>query len=200
MGCSSSPAQKLIIFMVGRPGSGQKTQSNLLSDSSKDYIVIHIESLIRQEMLRKSSVRLDQINEDKLVPSKDLVELLLNNISKLKYEYIILEGFPKCEDNILEWKKIIGSKFKILCLIYLNMSEDLIYEREKEKIDSMGEMWVNKKNKIFNTQTLPCINDLKNIVNYFEIHVTDKNEKEIHKEILKKIHEFDSGNKFIELV
>ena len=200
MGCSSSPAQKLIIFMVGRPGSGQKTQSNLLSDSSKDYIVIHIESLIRQEMLRKSSVRLDQINEDKLVPSKDLVELLLNNISKLKYEYIILEGFPKCEDNILEWKKIIGSKFKILCLIYLNMSEDLIYEREKEKIDSMGEMWVNKKNKIFNNQTYPSICDLKKIVNFYEIDVSNKKENEIHKEIAKKIQEFISGNKFIELV
>ena len=63
-------------------------------------------------MLHKSSVCLDQINEDKLVPSKDLVELLNNNISKLKYEY--LEGFPKCEDNILEWKKIIVSNLKIL--------------------------------------------------------------------------------------
>ena len=80
------------------------------------------------------------------------------------------------------------------------MSEDLIYEREKEKIDSMGEMWVNKKNKIFNEQTVPSINDLKGIINYCEIDVNNKSEKDIHKEIVKKIQEFTSGNKFVELV
>ena len=81
MGCSSSSStEKHIIFLIGRPGSGQKTQSDLLCESSKYYGIIHIDSLIRQEMLRKSSVKLDQINEDKLVPSEDLVELLNNNI------------------------------------------------------------------------------------------------------------------------
>ena len=90
-------------------------------------------------MLRKSSVKLDQINEDKLVPSEDLVELLNNNISNMNKDHIILEGFPKCDPNINAWKKIIGKNFKIHSLIYLNMDENLLLEREKEKIDSMGE-------------------------------------------------------------
>ena len=113
MGCSSSSSfEKEIIFLIGRPGSGQKTQSNLLNESSKRYGIIHIDSLIRQEMLRKSSVKLDQINEDKLVPSEDLVELLNNNISNMNKDHIILEGFPKCDPNINAWKKIIGKNFK----------------------------------------------------------------------------------------
>lgn len=199
MGCSSSSSfEKEIIFLIGRPGSGQKTQSNLLNESSKRYGIIHIDSLIRQEMLRKSSVKLDQINEDKLVPSEDLVELLNNNISNMNKDHIILEGFPKCDPNINAWKKIIGKNFKIHSLIYLNMDENLLLEREKEKIDSMGEMWVKKKNKIFNEQTIPCILNLKNTLNFIEIDA-NKKEKDIHNEIVKKIKEIDSLKKFVTL-
>ena len=200
MGCSSSPAQKLIIFLVGRPGSGQKTQSNLLSDSSKDYIVIHIESLIRQEMLRKSSVRLDQINEDKLVSSEDLVNILNDKIKYLPSEFIIIEAFPKSESNITEWKKIIGKNLMIHSLIYLKIdNDDKLFEREVDKITAMGDYYVHKRLNTFNQHTLPIINYLKDKINYIEIDA-EKNEEDVKNEIWTKFNETNKKGKFNFLV
>ena len=55
-----------------------------------------------------------------------------------------------------------------------------------------------KKNKIFNEQTIPCILNLKNILNFVEIDA-NKKEKDIHNEIVKKIKEIDSLKKFVTL-
>ena len=120
MGCGSANSidNKVVIFLIGKPGCGQKLQGKKVSEKLGDCSHIHLEGLIRHEMLRKSSMKLDQINENKLVPSKDLVEVLYEKICNKNTNYILIDGFPKIEENITEWKKIIGKKFKILALIH----------------------------------------------------------------------------------
>ena len=54
-----------------------KLQGKKISENLGDCSHIHLENLIRHEMLRKLSMKLDQINENKLVPSKDLVETFI---------------------------------------------------------------------------------------------------------------------------
>ena len=147
MGCGSANSidNKVVIFLIGKPGCGQKLQGKKVSENLGDCSHIHLEGLIRHEMLRKSSMKLDQINENKLVPSKDLVEVLYEKICHKNTNYILIDGFPKIEENITEWKKLIGKKFKILALIHLNISNETMYEREKEKIEEMGKNYLEKK-------------------------------------------------------
>ena len=144
-------------------------------------------------MLIKSSMKLDQINEDKLVPSNELVKILNEKIKYLPSEYIIVEAFPKNENNVQEWKNIIGKKILIHSLIYLKIDDkdnDKIFEREKDKIDSMGEFYVEKRLKTFNEHTLQIIQALRKDINVIDIH-GEKNENDVSEEIWKKFKELN---------
>ena len=197
MGCSSSSIKdKKIIFIIGKPGSGQKTQSIYLKNQIHNCDIIQVESLIRYEMLIKSSMKLDQINEDKLVSSEDLVNILNDKIKYLPSEFIIIEAFPKSESNITEWKKIIGKNLIIHSLIYLKIdNDDKLFEREVDKIAAMGDFYVHKRLNTFNQHTLPIINYLKDKINYIEIDA-EKNEEDVKKEIWTKFNEINKKGKF----
>ena len=200
MGCGSANTteNKVVIFLIGKPGCGQKLQGKKVSESLGDCSHIHLENLIRHEMLRKSSMKLDQINENKLVPSKDLVETLYENIIHKKTNYILIDGFPKTEDNITEWKKIIGKKFKILALIHLNISNETMNEREKEKIEEMGKSYLDKKFKRYMENTVKVIENLKNKINFLEINGEQEHDV-ITKEIIDKLKNLIENNKYNEL-
>ena len=59
MGCRSSIINKKVICLIGKSGSGQKTQAiNLKKLRSCDIIQVY--SLIRYEMYIKSSMKLEQ--------------------------------------------------------------------------------------------------------------------------------------------
>ncbi len=197
MGCdSSSTINKKIIFIIGKPGSGQKSQSIYLKNQIHNCDIIQVEALIRYEMLIKSSMKLDQINEDKLVSSEDLVNILNDKIKYLPSEFIIIEAFPKSESNITEWKKIIGKNLMIHSLIYLKIdNDDKLFEREVDKITAMGDYYVHKRLNTFNQHTLPIINYLKDKINYIEIDA-EKNEEDVKKEIWTKFNEINKKGKF----
>ena len=193
MGCGISIKNKKVIFLIGKPGSGQKTQAINLKKKLGCCDIIQVEALIRFEMLIKSSMKLDQINEDKLVPSNELVKILNEKIKYLPSEYIIVEAFPKNENNVQEWKNIIGKKILIHSLIYLKIDDkdnDKIFEREKDKIDSMGEFYVEKRLKTFNEHTLQIIQALRKDINVIDIH-GEKNENDVSEEIWKKFKELN---------
>lgn len=200
MGCGSANSidNKVVIFLIGKPGCGQKLQGKKVSENLGDCSHIHLEGLIRHEMLRKSSMKLDQINENKLVPSKDLVEVLYEKICNKNTNYILIDGFPKIEENITEWKKIIGKKFKILALIHLNISNETMNEREKEKIEEMGKNYLEKKYKRFMENTVKIIDKLKSQINYFEIN-GEQDQEIITKEIIDKLKKLIENNKYNEL-
>ena len=200
MGCGSANSidNKVVIFLIGKPGCGQKLQGKKVSEKLGDCSHIHLEGLIRHEMLRKSSMKLDQINENKLVPSKDLVEVLYEKICNKNTNYILIDGFPKIEENITEWKKLIGKKFKILALIHLNISNEIMYEREKEKIEEMGKNYLEKKYKRFMENTVKIIDKLKSQINYFEIN-GEQDQEIITKEIIDKLKKLIENNKYNEL-
>ena len=200
MGCGSANSidNKVVIFLIGKPGCGQKLQGKKVSEKLGDCSHIHLEGLIRHEMLRKSSMKLDQINENKLVPSKDLVEVLYEKICHKNTNYILIDGFPKIEENITEWKKIIGKKFKILALIHLNISNETMYEREKEKIEEMGKNYLEKKYKRFMENTVKIIDNLKSQINYFEIN-GEQSQEIITKEIVDKLKKLIENNNYNEL-
>ena len=200
MGCGSANSidNKVVIFLIGKPGCGQKLQGKKVSEKLGDCSHIHLEGLIRHEMLRKSSMKLDQINENKLVPSKDLVEVLYEKICHKNTNYILIDGFPKIEENITEWKKLIGKKFKILALIHLNISNETMYEREKEKIEEMGKNYLEKKYKRFMENTVKIIDNLKSQINYFEIN-GEQDQEIITKEIVDKLKKLIENNNYNEL-
>ena len=200
MGCGSANSidNKVVIFLIGKPGCGQKLQGKKVSENLGDCSHSHLEGLIRHEMLRKSSMKLDQINENKLVTSKDLVEVLYEKICNKNTNYILIDGFPKIEENITEWKKLIGKKFKILALIHLNISNETMNEIEKEKIEEMGKNYLEKKYKRFMENTVKIIDKLKSQINYFEIN-GEQDQEIITKEIVDKLKKLIENNNYNEL-
>jgi adenylate kinase len=200
MGCSSAneSEDKIVIFMIGKPGCGQKSQGAKVAEILGNCSHIHLEGLIRKEMLRKSSMKLDQINENKLVPSNDLVNELYKKIISKNTEYILIDGFPKTVENIDEWKKIIGKKCKVLALIHLNISNEIMYIREKEKLDEMGKNYIEKKYKRFMEKTLKVIDNLKNNINYIEINGEQEFET-ITQEIVNKLKNLIENKKYNEI-
>jgi adenylate kinase family enzyme len=203
MGCNSSNThkEKTILFVIGHPGSGQKTQSNLLKSRIENSEVIHVESLIRHQSQKKGNLKLDQINEEKLVPSDYLIKLLSKILENIEQNIIIIEGFPKHLDNIIEWKNLIGKKWKIIAIIYLKISEETMKEREKEKIEEMGKFFVENKHKIFMKETVPLLEKIKNEnkINFIE-EDGEKEIKEINENIMKRINKIIEEKKYCYLV
>ena len=201
MGCSSTKSNKdkLILFVIGHPGSGQKTQSNLLKSKIDDCEVIHVESLIRHQSQMKGNKKLDQINEDKLVPSDYLITLLSKILNNIEQKIIIIEGFPKNFENVNEWKNLIGKKWKIIALVYLKISEETMKEREKDKIEEMGKYFVENKHKRFMNETVPLLEKLKNEINFIE-EDGEKEINEINQNILAQITKIINEKKYCHLV
>lgn len=117
------------IILLGPPGSGKGTQSNLLAKKTLMQI-ISTGDLLR--IYTKKSTKLSKyteniMNQGKIIPnyiSIKLMEKKLNNIKNISN--LILDGFPR---NIKQAKYLLKKKLKINFIIFLYLEEENIINR-----------------------------------------------------------------------
>lgn len=154
-----------IISILGLPGSGKGTLC-------KNIIMNHNCLLLTAgELLRntKNNDILKIVNAGQLVSSHIIVSLLLNAINKntsKEYDFILLDGFPRSEENMQCFEHTVG---KIDIIINLTTSVDVILSRLKTRNDDRQDdvsNIINKRIMVYNEQTMQVI---KNNSNVFEI-------------------------------
>lgn len=175
MGCSKSKSAVIgphendkaqVFFILGGPGSGKGTQCAKLA---KDHGFIHLSAgdLLREER-DSGSETAAQINqcmvEGKLVPGEIPVNLMKKAIEKnlVKSKKFLIDGFPRGQENLDLWQKIVGDSVVVPFVVFFNANEDTMIERILERAKTSGRSDDNleslkKRFDTFNKESLPVV-------------------------------------------
>ena len=157
-----------VIFLLGGPGSGKGTLGEKIAETY-EYKPISAGDLLREEKDRPESKNGALIKEyqleGKIVPAEITISLIKAKIFELSskgFHKFLLDGFPRNNDNLEQWNKIVGKSIKLKFVIFLNCSEKIMVERVLKRGETSGRAddnkeTVKKRIKVYNEQTLPVI-------------------------------------------
>ncbi|VAH40557.1 unnamed protein product [Triticum turgidum subsp. durum] len=102
-----------IAFVLGGPGSGKGTQCSRIAS---DFGFSHVSAgdLLRNEISSGTDHGewiLEIIREGRIVPSEITVELVRKAIESSSAKRVLIDGFPRCEENRIAFEKIVSFLF-----------------------------------------------------------------------------------------
>lgn len=195
MGCGGSKtveSKARVICLVGGPGSGKGTQSDILI---KEFGFKHLSTgeLLRKEIENKGthSEEIEKIQkEGGLVSSEILVQLVKVEIEKegLNHRYI-LDGFPRSQENLDVWNKLMKDITHIAGYFYFECDFKVLEERMMKRAQNStrnddNPESIQKRIKNYQEITLPLYEKLKKKeTKIFHTINTNKNIDEIATEV-----------------
>ena len=122
------------IVLFGPPGAGKGTQAKLICEK---YFLNHLSTgdLLRKESSKVTSLGIqikNTINDGKLVSNETTIELIKQfiNENKNNNKGFLFDGFPRNKKQAELLDHLMESiNEKILCVILLNVNEDVLKER-----------------------------------------------------------------------
>jgi len=197
--------KKIIVFLTGEPASGKDTQASLLAKKLKAK-KINVSKILDKffESYKKNYLKIGKKNinikkekenrfSGKLV-SFDLVSYLMKKEIEKNLEdkkSLIVLGGPRSLKEAKTYINLVKKNKLIYLFIYLKISEEEVFKRSllrKRKDNLDVEEKIKIRLEFFKKYTLPAINFLKRRGEIIEIN-GERNVKEVHKEILKKVKE-----------
>ena len=132
--------------------------------------------------------------EGKLVTSEILVNLIKRTLEKDKKSTYLLDGFPRSEENLNVWNKIIGKKnANISFLLFFKCSLETMEKRLIKRGETSGRSddnaeTIKKRFKTFQDETEPVLKKFEKemIVNVNADKDVDEVTKNINKEMKKR--------------
>ena len=122
------------IILFGPPGAGKGTQAKLICEK---YILNHLSTgdLLREESSKGTNLGIEiknTINNGKLVSNETTIELIKKfiNENKNNKKGFLFDGFPRNKKQAELLDRLMASiNEKILCVILLNVNDDVLKER-----------------------------------------------------------------------
>ena len=153
-----------VVFILGGPGAGKGTQCALLVDKHQ-FIHLSTGDLLREEVANKgpNAAEIAKIQaEGGLVSSEILVKIIKGRLEKNPEGKFLLDGFPRNQENIDVWNKIIGDAAEIPCLLYFDCSDETMKNRILGRSKTSGrtddnEKAIVKRLKTFRDYTIPIV-------------------------------------------
>ncbi len=179
-----------MLYVLGGPGSGKGTQcAKLVSDF--DFIHVSTGDLLREEVKNKgpNAEDIEKVQkEGGLASSELLCTLIKGKFEKFpKTAKFLLDGFPRCQENLDAWDKIIKDSVKVTCLLYLVCSEETMTKRllgrGEGRSDDNPEA-IKIRLDTFNGRTIPMIEKLMSMV--VEIS-SEESAEEVHNKVKSAI-------------
>jgi adenylate kinase family enzyme len=197
MGCGGSRTKEnkaRVMCIVGGPGSGKGTQSDILIT---EFGFKHLSTgdLLRKEIENKGpqAEEIENIQkEGGLVSSEILVKLVKAEIENqgLGNRYI-LDGFPRNQENLDVWNKLMKDITHISCYLYFDCDFKILEERMLKRAQNStrnddNPESINKRIKNYQEITIPLYEGLKKKEKCFHTINTNRTIEDIAAE-LKKI-------------
>ncbi|MFL2661145.1 MAG: adenylate kinase [Alphaproteobacteria bacterium] len=168
------------IVLLGPPGCGKGTQSNLLVKNN-GFIQLSTGDLLREETSNKSSELGQKINKlmeiGELVPDEIVISMVVEKVKKHQDKSIIFDGFPRN----LNQAKVLDESLKSISseldhVILFEVDFDILRERIKKRIEESNNQSVRKDDnsetllkriEVYKVSTLPIVNYYheKNLLN-----------------------------------
>lgn len=160
-----------VVFVLGGPGAGKGTQSDLLL---REYPCVHLSAgqLLRDETTKENSPHAALIEEclvaGKIVPVGISLALLRKAMEENEGKSVVflVDGFPRNFDNLEGWAKCMRNVANVWgILVYqcpLSVLEARIMERAKDSGRSDDNLEsLRKRFKTFELDTMPIIDTLR---------------------------------------
>ncbi|MDC3204875.1 adenylate kinase [Pelagibacteraceae bacterium] len=155
------------IVLFGPPGAGKGTQAKLICEK---YFLNHLSTgdLLRKESSKETSLGIqikNTINDGKLVSNETTIELIKQfiNENKSNKKGFLFDGFPrnKKQAELLD-NLMVSIDEKILCVILLNVNEDVLKERIMNRSATEGRSddnleTLSKRLHTYSSETEPLI-------------------------------------------
>lgn len=159
-----------VVFVLGAPGAGKGTQCSLIA---KEFGFVHLSAgdLLREERQRPGSEYGEMIEEKirngEIVPVEVTCSLIHNAIQKSGKTRFLIDGFPRNENNLHGWERVMSDKTKLLFVLFFECSRDICTERclNRGKAGSgRSDDNLESLKKRFNTY----LNDTMPIINHYD--------------------------------
>jgi adenylate kinase family enzyme len=169
MGCSNEPPvgeKPRIVFVIGGPGCGKGTQCKRIVQNF-GYQSFSTGDLLRQYVKDKKDGYEDidnQMKEGKLISSATLMKVLKEYVMTSRNKKILVDGYPRNQENIDEWEKQMKDLVEVKGALYIEVSNEEMTKRllgRNEGRADDNEETIKKRLTTFEQETKP-------IVGYFE--------------------------------
>ena len=155
------------IILFGPPGAGKGTQAKLICEK---YILNHLSTgdLLREESSKGTNLGIEiknTINNGKLVSNETTIELIKKfiNENKNNKKGFLFDGFPRNKKQAELLDRLMASiNEKILCVILLNVNDEVLKERIMNRSTKEGRSddnleTLSKRLHTYSSETEPLI-------------------------------------------
>jgi UMP-CMP kinase len=162
------------VFLLGGPGSGKGTQSELISEHF-NFKHLSAGDLLRAERNRPDS-EFGSLIEQYIVNGQIVpVEITVNLIKRAIEDEIatpngkqrfLIDGFPRNKDNLQGWEKVMANKYAVKGVLFFDCPESVMEERllkrgaNSNRSDDNLES-IRKRFKVYSDETMPIIEIFK---------------------------------------
>ncbi|BAS87534.1 uMP-CMP kinase 2 isoform 2 [Oryza sativa Japonica Group] len=187
-----------IAFVLGGPGSGKGTQCVRIAS---DFGFAHLSAgdLLRSEIStgsEKGELILNIIKEGKIVPSEITVELIRKAMESSDAKRVLIDGFPRCEENRIAFERITGTEPDLV--IFFDCPEDEMVKRllgrNQGRVDDNIET-IKKRLKVFESLNIPVVDYYTSRGKVHKINATGTEE-----EIFGAVHKLFSSLSLFSLI
>ena len=196
MGCSGSQdvgEKPRIVFFIGDPQCGKGAQCKRIVSHFKYQYFSPAGLLIQYVNDKKDNYKEIEnlMNEGQIIPSSTVMKVLKEYIINSRNKKILIDGYPKKQENIDLWEKEMKNLVEVKGVLYIEISNEEIKKRlerlfridEKVKrVDYDKEELIKKRLDIFEKEIKPIVDYFEKQGNLMKIDGM-KTEDEIFKEI-----------------
>ncbi|KAI0983114.1 hypothetical protein GJ496_005328 [Pomphorhynchus laevis] len=134
---SSTNDRPVVVFVLGGPGAGKGTQCAKIVN---EFGFVHLSAgeLLRKEQNTPGSEYSElidnHIRNGSIVPVDITCSLLLNKMqSNEREKHFLIDGFPRNEDNLLGWQRIVGDKVIVKGVLFFECGQETCIARCLER-------------------------------------------------------------------
>jgi len=121
-----------VIFVLGGPGAGKGTQCAKMVENF-GFVHLSAGDLLRAERQAPGSEFGDliehHITNGTIVPVEITCSLLERAMNESEKNDFLIDGFPRNEDNLTGWNKVMGEKVNLKRVLFFHCSEEVCKER-----------------------------------------------------------------------
>ena len=196
MGCDGGQSvgeKPRIVFVIGGPGCGKGTQCKKIVENFK-YQSFSTGDLLRKYVQDKKEGYEeidDQMKKGKLISSETLMKVLKEYILNSKIKKILVDGYPRNQENIDVWEKEMKDLVEVKGALYIEVSNEEMKKRllgRNEGRADDNEETITKRLETFDKETEPIVDYFEKQGNLIKIDGM-KTVDEISKEIAEKFKE-----------